>query len=99
MKFKNTIALIVPCMLISFGSLADEHYSQDGTKFKTTDNSASAQLCMAALESREAIRVKAKELNVNRRDQKNVVCNEMSLVQFAKMHRSDIREWSIATVQ
>lgn len=99
MNLKKTIALIVPCMILSFGSHADEHYSQDGTKFKTTDESASAQLCMAALESREAIRAKAKELNVNRRDQKNVVCNEMSLVQFAKMHRSDIREWAIATVQ
>lgn len=94
---KMTVTLLAS--LISFGVFADEHYTQDGTRFTTTDESPAAQLCIAALESREAVKLKAKELKVTRREQKQVICNDKSLVEFAKTHREDIREWAIATVQ
>ncbi len=93
------LALIVTGLMLSASIFAQEHIASDGTRFKTTDETPAAQLCMAALESREAINAKARELGVNRREQKQVSCNGMSLVEFAKTHRDDIREWAIATVQ
>ena len=92
-------ALFLACLLLSAGALAQEHITSDGTRFTATDDSPAAQLCMAALESREALRAKARELEISRREQKQVVCNDMSLVEFARAHRDDIREWAIATVQ
>lgn len=99
------IALLIPCLLLSASIFAQtpatsaKHITSDGTLFRTTDNTPAAQLCVAALESREALREKAKDLRVNRRELKQVTCNDMSLVEFAKTHRDDIREWAIATVQ
>lgn len=87
------------CMLFTASAMAGEHLSADGTVFVTTDDNAPAQLCMAALESREALRQKARELRMNNRDLAKVSCNDMSLVEFAKAYRDDMREWSIATVQ
>ena len=92
-------SLFLVCMLLASNIWAEDHLSADGTAFTTTDESAPAQLCMAALESREALRLKARELRMNKKDLSNVVCNDMSLVEFAKSYRDDMREWSIATVQ
>lgn len=77
----------------------DEYPLNDGTVFKTTDDSMEAQLCLAALESREALKKKARELKVGNKTLNRVVCNDMSLVEFAKAHRDDMRDWAIATVQ
>lgn len=93
------IALTLAGLLLSANIYAQEHVAADGTVFKATDASPAAQLCMAALESREALRAKARELNMSRREQNQVSCNDMSLVEFAKAYRDDIREWAIATVQ
>lgn len=93
------LALTLAGLLLSASIYAQEHVAADGTVFKTTDSSPAAELCMAALESREALRAKAKELKMSRREQNQVSCNDMSLVEFAKAYRDDIREWSIATVQ
>ena len=95
---KKMIALAA-CLVLSSAAIAKEHTTSDGRSFKTTDSSPAAQICMAALESREAMRVKAKELKMNRRQLKRVSCNGMSPVEFAKAHRDDMRDWSIATVQ
>ena len=93
------LILVATCLLFSTSLLAREYTADNGTRFKTTDNSPAAQLCMAALESRDALRAKARELKMSRKRQKQVKCNDMSLVEFAKAYRNDMREWSIATVQ
>lgn len=93
------ITLTLAGLLLSASISAQEHVAADGTVFKSTEATPAAQLCMAALESREALRTKAKALGMNRKQQNRVVCNDMSLVEFAKAYRDDIREWSIATVQ
>jgi hypothetical protein len=45
------------------------------------------------------MKAKASELNIGRREQKRVVCNDLSLFEFADKHRQDIREWAVANVQ
>ncbi len=85
--------------MLSVSISAQEHVASDGTVFKATDMSPAAQLCMAALESREALRAKARELNISRRELNQVSCNDMTLVEFARAYRDDMREWAIATVQ
>lgn len=87
-----TIALTAP-------AIAAEPVHSNGTVFKSSDDSAAAQLCLAALESREALNQKARELKMSRRTLEKVSCNDMSLVDFVKNHRDDMREWAIATVQ
>lgn len=93
--------IFLACVLFTASVSAEEQLTVDGTVFKTTDDSPApaAQLCMAALESREALRDKARELNMNSRDLDEVSCNDMSLVEFARNYRDDMRQWSIATVQ
>ncbi|MBL6689018.1 MAG: hypothetical protein ISP91_01360 [Pseudomonadales bacterium] len=88
-------------ILLSFSALtiAGEHVMSDGQVLKTDNESAAAHICLAALESREAIYAKAKELGVKRRDVSKVHCNDMSVFDFARHYREDIRDWSIATVQ
>ena len=86
-------------LTVAFSASADELQLSNDTLFRTTDTSKEAQLCLAALESREALKQKARELKVSNRILKKVMCNDMSLVEFAKAHRDDMREWAIATVQ
>ena len=86
------IAMTVP-------AIAAEQVNNKGTVFKSSDDSAAAQLCLAALESRDALDQKARELKMSRRTLGKVSCNDMSLVDFVKNHRNDMREWAIATVQ
>ena len=86
-------------MAMTVPAIAAEQVNNKGTVFKSSDDSAAAQLCLAALESREALNQKARELKMSRRTLGKVSCNDMSLVDFVKNHRSDMREWAIATVQ
>jgi hypothetical protein len=86
-------------MVMSFGAVGEEIQFEDGTKFVSNDDNPYGQLCMAALESRESMKAKALELGIGRRDQKKVVCNDLSLFEFADKHREDIFEWSVANVQ
>ena len=86
-------------MVVSLGAVADEIRLDNGTTFVSNDDNPYGQLCLAALESREAMKAKAVELNIGRREQKKVVCNDLSLFEFADKHREDIREWSVANVQ
>ena len=64
----------------------------DGQRVITSDNQY-GQLCMAALESKAALRKKADELKVNRRDMKKVTCNGLSLVRFARNPTGDMKTW------
>ena len=87
---KKHIALALALALTHFAS-ADTKVI-DGQRFITSDNQY-GQLCMAALESKAALRKKADELKVNRRDMKKVTCNGLSLVRFARTHKGDMKKW------
>ena len=87
---KKHIALALALALTHFAS-ADTKVI-DGQRFITSDNQY-GQLCMAALESKAALRKKAEELKVSRRDMKKVTCNGLSLVRFARTHKGDMKTW------
>ena len=56
------------------------------------------QLCAAAMESKAALRKKARELKITRRKMDNVMCNDMTVAEFA--HYYEVTGQSaIATVQ
>jgi hypothetical protein len=86
-------------MIASFNAAAERIQLDDGTKFVSEGDNPYGQLCIAALESRESMKAKAIELGIGRREQKKVVCNDLSLFEFADKHREDIVEWSVANVQ
>ena len=92
-----TLMFIVLTMSVS--AFAKEIQVIDDAKFVAQDSSPYSQLCLAALESKDAFKAKALELGVSRREQKQVVCNGLSMYEFAEKHRADLREWSVANVQ
>lgn len=111
-------ALFILLATFSLHLAAEGSTYAGGKLYASADASKETQLCLAALESRDAVRAKAKELGVNRRQLKLVTCNvagddcqqtsrsrgqgacpSLSLAEFARMHKDDMREWSIATVQ
>jgi len=95
---KHRICLFV-ALSLSVNAYAKEIQLDDGARFVIEDENPYSQLCLAALESREAIKAKVEELGIGRRAQKQVVCNDLSLYEFAEKYRVDIREWSVANVQ
>jgi hypothetical protein len=103
-KGKKMIKLIIKftsvfLMVVSLGAVAEEIQLDDGTTFVSKGDNSYGQLCIAALESRESMKAKALELGIGRREQKKVVCNDLSLFEFADKYREDIVEWSVANVQ
>ena len=56
-------------------------------------------VCQAAMESRDAAKSVAVSLKIGRRELSRIRCNEMTVMDFAKLHSNDAQEWSIATVQ
>ena len=68
-------------------------------KFVTTNENPHAELCLAALESREAVHAKAREYKIGRREVARILCNETPIMKFAAEHRTDVNDWAIATVQ
>ncbi len=79
-------------LALTHSAAADNKVIVDGQRYVTSDNQYS-ELCMAALESKAALRKKAEELNINRRDIKRVACNGMSLVRFARTQKGDMKKW------
>ena len=59
---------------------------------------AYAQLCVAALESKQALNKKSRELGISRQKRDKIVCNDMSLTDFAATYRADQYQ-NIATVE
>ena len=87
-------ALIVAGILLSVSANAQEAADVDGAQA-----SPQTQLCVAALESRESMIDKAKELGVRYRQLKRVKCNDLSILRIASMTDRESRERAIATVQ
>ena len=63
------------------------------------NESAYSQVCMAALESKELAKRTAIELGVGRRELNKIRCNDLSVMEFAKLNGDKVENWSIATVQ
>ncbi len=52
-----------------------------------------AKLCLAALESRHKMEQLAKDQGIKHRELKQITCNDMPVMRFARKHRGDLREW------
>ena len=83
--------ILVAGLVFSQFTLAEEPATEQASPY--------TQLCIAALESKEAMNAKARELNIGRREMKQVVCNDLSLYEFVEAHQDNMQEWSIATVE
>ncbi len=91
MKKILTIALLA---LFTTSAFADS----DKTQTNDQANNPYTQLCIAALDSKQALRQKARELGISKSARDRLVCNELSLGEFADTHRR-IDANTIATVQ
>ena len=83
-------------LALSSLSFADETKVVGDQKFVTKSGDTYGQLCMAALDSKYVLLQRAEELGVSKVQLKDVTCNGLSLVRFAKTYRGDIQEWFIA---
>ena len=70
---------------------------QQQAEAQLTDAQKFVAVCAAATESSKAMKEKAKELKVSRRGLKQIVCNDLPLKQFARLHKDT--HISIATVE
>ena len=98
--------VFVAAMLFGAGALAHGHLADE--------RHAASQLCVAALDSKAAVKAKAKELGMSHRQVKQVSCSlavddcrharkrskacDLSLAEFARFH-GGIDPRAIATVQ
>ena len=97
-KMRNVL-LTLSALLLSSHVLAQSPIAAENASVKETINNAATQLCQAALVSRDAVKAKAKELGMSRKQLKQAYCNDMKLVDFARVNREDMRDWAIATVE
>ena len=91
-------SLGVLLIVVPLGAVGEEIRLGDGTKFVSKDDNPYGQLCLAALESREAMKAKASGEH-RTSEKKRVAYNDLSLFEFADKHREDIHEWAVANVQ
>lgn len=101
---KKQIAAVLAGLLMTTSLFAAENVTGDTNLsqevFRITDDSPYAQLCLAVLESREALHKKAKELRIRRKHVEKVECNGVNINAFARAHESAIIDpANIATVQ
>ena len=96
--FRNTA---IKLLLISAApvALANEDASHSDRVFKSSESNVETQICLSALQSKEAMVDKAKELNLVRRDLSDIKCNKVPLMEFVRNNTDILRDWAIATVQ
>ncbi|MCB1691124.1 MAG: hypothetical protein KDI19_00085 [Pseudomonadales bacterium] len=90
------IAAFVFALSVAAGAQADNAKIVGDQRFVASGDNVYSQLCMAALESKYVLEQRAEELGVSKSDMKDVTCNGLSLVRFAKTYRGDIQQWFIA---
>jgi len=56
-------------------------------------------VCQAAMASKDAAKSQAVSLKIGRRELSRIRCNDMTVMDFARLHSADTQQWSIATVQ
>ncbi len=94
--FKTLTASLL--LVASANVLANEH-TVAGTRYVSTTDNVYAELCIAALDSKDAVKAKARELNLSRRTVNKVLCNETPIMDFANNLSESPENWTIATVQ
>ena len=93
------ISTILFSLVASGLVFADAEVVSNDVLYQSEGNSPHTQVCMAALESKELAKSTAIELGIGRRELNKIRCNELSVMEFAKLNGNQIENWSIATVQ
>lgn len=70
-------------MATAFGAGALEYNAGD-TRFVDHEESPYSRLCVAAMQSEDALRQTARSLRMNQREVRRVTCNGMPIEQFAE---------------
>ena len=98
MKIKFVSILVTSLALGMATSVMAAPKASSNSDLLISGENAYAQLCKAALESKQAVNQKARELGISRQKRDKVVCNDMSLTEFASTFKADQYQ-SIATVE
>ena len=94
MKFLFTLTLALGLATSAFAA----PQTGSNSDLLVSGENAYAQLCVAALDSKKALNKKARELGISRQKRDKIVCNDMSLTDFAATYRADQYQ-NIATVE
>ncbi len=89
-------------LLLSLTTFAGSDHPAEivaATQDTTLAQDPHTEICKAALDSKSAVRTKAFELKIGRRELNRIRCNDMSVMVFAQLHGNEVNNWSIATVQ
>ena len=92
------LALMLVTVFVSASIFASEQIGTD-TQFQAGTDNPVSQLCIAALESKDALRAKAEELNMTRKEVRRVKCNGMRINEFARTYSDVIDQQAIVNVQ
>lgn len=90
------LVIMAVALTVSLNAFADESRLVGNQKFVVPEGDVYGQLCLAALESRYVLEHRAEELGVSKQTMKDIECNGLSLIRFAKTHRGDIQDWFVA---
>ncbi len=93
------IALALIALFMSASIFASEQAGTETMQFNAGTDNPISQLCIAALESKEAVRAKAEELHMTRKEVRQVECNGMRINEFARTYSNLIHEQAIVNVQ
>ena len=91
---------LVPILAFIFSMNVYAGETQNDKHFVADSQNQMSELCLAALESEQAVLDKARQLKISRRQAARVTCNDMRITDFARSHSNyDIDASTIATVQ
>jgi len=92
--YKGTFIAIVIISILSM-----EAYAKDGSSRQEEKAAAYEDVCMAAMVSKQSAKRVAREHKIGRRELSRIQCNDMSVMEFVKLHSESADNWSIATVR
>ncbi|MFT7244326.1 MAG: hypothetical protein ACI82A_001678 [Candidatus Azotimanducaceae bacterium] len=87
--------LFIATLLACFASVS---YAEPKNEVGEQQMDRYSQLCLAVLKSEKEFIAKARELHVTKSERNRLVCNDMSITQFADSHQLTDQN-TIATVQ
>lgn len=87
------IIFLAAALVISASSYGATQKVVGDQKFVAAGDGPYSQLCMAALDSKYVMEQRARELGISKHQLRDVTCNGLSLVRFAREYRGNIHEW------
>ena len=84
---------LAAALLISASSYGATQKIVGDQKFIAAGDGPYSQLCMAALDSKYVLLQKAKALGISKHQLRDVTCNGLTLVRFAREYRGNIQQW------